>query len=83
MEFKGNMGYHSILLQNYIRGKGRGGFGVLNRFSRWGRYKKRASPRRIKSRPFIHCLLTPKKLNSRMSLFPDSLTIRLMASFQN
>jgi len=30
--------------------------------------KKRASPRRIKSRPFIHCLLTPKKLNSRMSL---------------
>jgi len=23
----------------------------------WYRYKKRASPRRIKSRPFIHCLL--------------------------
>lgn len=45
---------------------GSGGIGELHK-GRWGRYKKRASPRRIKSRPFIHCLLTPKKLNSRMS----------------
>lgn len=40
----------------------------------WYRYKKRASPRRIKSRPFIHCLLTPKKLNSRMSSASRSAT---------